>query len=81
MGESQSRPVSPRYSPGGFSQFEDQDEDGQSDAMRGNEDHDGLKIPPFEFVALEACLEATCSCLENEVKFFFFLFICSFVAF
>ncbi|KAE8667886.1 hypothetical protein F3Y22_tig00112354pilonHSYRG00066 [Hibiscus syriacus] len=23
---------------------------------------------PFEFVALEACLEAACCCLENEAK-------------
>ncbi|KAL5076214.1 hypothetical protein RYX36_015198 [Vicia faba] len=26
----------------------------------------GIKILPFEFVALEACLEAACSVLENE---------------
>lgn len=26
-----------------------------------------LKILPFEFVALEACLEATCSSLDEEV--------------
>ncbi|KAK4777568.1 hypothetical protein SAY87_017755 [Trapa incisa] len=66
--ESQSRPVSPPYSPGGFSQLEDQDEDGRSDAKQVNENRDGLKIPPFEFVALEACLEAACSCLENETR-------------
>ncbi|XP_027359627.1 magnesium transporter MRS2-3-like [Abrus precatorius] len=29
---------------------------------------DGTKILPFEFVALEACLEAACSVLENEAK-------------
>lgn len=28
----------------------------------------GIKILPFEFVALEACLEAACSVLENEAK-------------
>ena len=26
------------------------------------------KVLPFEFVALESCLEAACSCLENEVS-------------
>ncbi|KAK9287006.1 hypothetical protein L1049_015414 [Liquidambar formosana] len=30
----------------------------------GNEDE--LKVLPFEFVTLEACLEAACSCLDNE---------------
>uniref|UniRef100_A0A0R0LP86 Magnesium transporter n=1 Tax=Glycine max TaxID=3847 RepID=A0A0R0LP86_SOYBN len=29
---------------------------------------DAIKILPFEFVALEACLEAACSVLENEAK-------------
>ncbi|MED6175014.1 hypothetical protein PIB30_074531 [Stylosanthes scabra] len=32
------------------------------------ENEDGMKILPFEFVALEACLEAACSVLENEAK-------------
>lgn len=27
-----------------------------------------LKILPFEFVALEACLEATCTSLDEEVR-------------
>ncbi|XP_047147827.1 magnesium transporter MRS2-3 [Vigna umbellata] len=31
-------------------------------------DPDAIKILPFEFVALEACLEAACSVLENEAK-------------
>ncbi|WVZ09270.1 hypothetical protein V8G54_013800 [Vigna mungo] len=43
-------------------------------------DPDAIKILPFEFVALEACLEAACSVLENEVRaslfsFHFFLTI------
>ncbi|KAG2409991.1 Magnesium transporter MRS2-3 Magnesium Transporter [Vigna angularis] len=29
---------------------------------------DAIKILPFEFVALEACLEAACSVLENEIR-------------
>lgn len=32
------------------------------------ENRDGPKLLPFEFVALEACLEAACSCLDNEVE-------------
>ncbi|RDY04324.1 Magnesium transporter MRS2-3, partial [Mucuna pruriens] len=32
------------------------------------DDPDAIKILPFEFVALEACLEAACSVLENEAK-------------
>jgi len=31
-------------------------------------DPDAIKILPFEFVALEACLESACSVLENEVR-------------
>ncbi|QCD98773.1 hypothetical protein DEO72_LG7g50 [Vigna unguiculata] len=31
-------------------------------------DPDAIKILPFEFVALEACLESACSVLENEAK-------------
>ncbi|XP_028767756.1 magnesium transporter MRS2-3-like [Neltuma alba] len=32
------------------------------------QNRDGMKILPFEFVALEACLEAACGVLENEAK-------------
>ncbi|KAL8505147.1 hypothetical protein ACS0TY_016380 [Phlomoides rotata] len=32
------------------------------------ENRDGPKLLPFEFVALEACLEAACSCLDNEAR-------------
>lgn len=32
----------------------------------GENEH-ALKILPFEFVALEACLQATCSSLDDEV--------------
>ncbi|CAK9168261.1 unnamed protein product [Ilex paraguariensis] len=31
-------------------------------------DLDGLNLLPFEFVALEACLEAACSSLHNELR-------------
>ncbi|MED6119147.1 Magnesium transporter MRS2-3 [Stylosanthes scabra] len=40
------------------------DQSKQNDIQNG----DGMKILPFEFVALEACLEAACSVLENEAK-------------
>ncbi|KAK8466226.1 hypothetical protein PHAVU_008G034033 [Phaseolus vulgaris] len=33
-----------------------------------NHDTDAIKILPFEFVALESCLEASSSVLENETK-------------
>jgi magnesium transporter len=39
--------------------------DNQDDSHGGG---GGIKILPFEFVALEACLEAACSVLENEAK-------------
>ncbi|KAL2928599.1 Magnesium transporter MRS2-3 [Bienertia sinuspersici] len=29
---------------------------------------DGVKVLPFEFIALEACLEAACSSLDNEAR-------------
>ncbi|GAV81149.1 hypothetical protein CFOL_v3_24608 [Cephalotus follicularis] len=63
----QSTVVSPRY-PRVFSQFQDQDEEGKEDEKQGLENRDGSKVLPFEFVALEACLEAACSCLDNEAK-------------
>jgi len=33
----------------------------------------GSSLLPFEFQALEACLEAICQCLESEVIFFLLL--------
>ena len=67
LGEPQSRVVSPQNFSGDFSQFQDQDEGAKADGRPGLENQDGLKVLPFEFIALEACLEAACSCLENEV--------------
>lgn len=44
-------------------------QDGDASGNQGQEESgEGLKVLPFEFVALEVCLEAACSCLENEVK-------------
>lgn len=73
LGEPQSRTGSPQTFSGGFPQFQDQDEDeeGKAEVKQGLDNQDGLKVLPFEFVALEACLEAACSCLESEVSIFF----------
>ncbi|XP_028788307.1 magnesium transporter MRS2-3 [Neltuma alba] len=55
--EPQSRTVSPRI------------QDGESKGEEKQfQNRDGMKILPFEFVALEACLEAACGVLENEAK-------------
>ena len=49
--------------------FPNKDEEGRTEGKQQNaENRDGLKLLPFEFVALEACLEAACSVLDNEVK-------------
>ncbi|KAM2989315.1 hypothetical protein FF2_003310 [Malus domestica] len=43
--------------------------EGEATEKQGlEENRDGLKVLPFEFVALEACLEAACSVLESEAK-------------
>ncbi|KAL3538785.1 hypothetical protein ACH5RR_002151 [Cinchona calisaya] len=48
--------------------FLDKDE-GQGDSKQHiAQEQDGSKLPPFEFVVLEACLESACSCLDDEVK-------------
>ncbi|KAL6219042.1 hypothetical protein ACLB2K_012248 [Fragaria x ananassa] len=42
---------------------------GEAGGNQGQEESgEGLKVLPFEFVALEVCLEAACSCLENEAR-------------
>ncbi|KAK9176597.1 hypothetical protein WN944_028614 [Citrus x changshan-huyou] len=64
----QSRTSSPRNFSRGFPQFEDENEERKEDGKQSLENRDGSNVLPFEFVALEACLEAACSCLENEVR-------------
>lgn len=71
--EPQSRSISPEDSGEGFPQFQNQNEDSKGEGKEGLQNQDGLKVLPFEFVALEACLEAACSCLENEVIYLPFL--------
>ena len=56
-----SRDVSPRTPDGEESKAEE----------KQFQNRDGMKILPFEFVALEACLEAACGVLETEVHIFF----------
>lgn len=70
----QSRTPSPPDFSRGFPRSEDQTEESKADGKQGLENQDGPKGLPFEFVALEACLEAACSCLENEVIYFTFYF-------
>ncbi|KAK4258862.1 hypothetical protein QN277_005262 [Acacia crassicarpa] len=55
--EPESRTVSPRI----------QDEESKGEEKQF-QNRDGMKILPFEFVALESCLEAACGVLENEAK-------------
>lgn len=47
---------------------ENRDESSKVEGKRDIENQDGSAVLPFEFVALEACLEAACSCLETEVN-------------
>ncbi|KAK7854612.1 magnesium transporter mrs2-3 [Quercus suber] len=49
-----------------FSKFEDQDESPKVEEKTDVKNQDGSKVLPFEFVALEACLETVCNCLESE---------------
>jgi hypothetical protein len=68
LGEPQSKAGSPlNFSPG--------DEEGKEEGKQDLDNQDEMKVLPFEFVALEACLEAACSCLEIEVKIHYFLFL------
>lgn len=62
-------PRSEEVSPPDFSaRFQAVDENKADGKQQASENRDGPKLLPFEFVALEACLEAACSCLDNEVK-------------
>ncbi|KAL3623432.1 Magnesium transporter MRS2-3 [Castilleja foliolosa] len=63
---SQSPPVNP---PNYSNNFPSKEESGKLDGKeQSTENRDGPKLLPFEFVALEACLEAACSCLDNEAR-------------
>ncbi|KAF9621151.1 hypothetical protein IFM89_016645 [Coptis chinensis] len=63
--DSEERPVRPDDSPTqttGFPQCQSPEGGVKLDGK------DGPKVLPFEFVALEACIEAACSCLESEAR-------------
>lgn len=61
----QLKPLSP---PNYSKNFPVKEETGKAEGgEQSPENRDGPKLLPFEFVALEACLEAACSCLDNEV--------------
>ncbi|CAH2053288.1 unnamed protein product [Thlaspi arvense] len=65
-GEAHTR-MDPRQGESGTPQFfGDQGSEGKKDAKQSFENQDGSKVLPFEFVALEACLEAASSSLESE---------------
>ncbi|KAH9695117.1 Magnesium transporter MRS2-3 [Citrus sinensis] len=67
LGTPESRASSPPDFAGtGISESEEITEERKEDGKQGLENRDGPKVLPFEFVALEACLESACSCLENE---------------
>ncbi|RVW82509.1 Magnesium transporter MRS2-3 [Vitis vinifera] len=67
LGEPQSRVVSPQNFFWRLFTVSGPRRGAKADGRPGLENQDGLKVLPFEFIALEACLEAACSCLENEV--------------
>ncbi|GLU09033.1 hypothetical protein SLE2022_259130 [Rubroshorea leprosula] len=66
--EQQSRATSPQNSCGSSPRFQSQDKEGKANEKQDLGNRDGSKVLPFEFVALEACLEAACSCLDSEAK-------------
>ena len=57
-----------------FPKISDKKRDGLKSELTCSGNGNGPKILPFEFRALEACLEAACSCLETEVYFYRFFF-------
>lgn len=46
-------------------------EEVKTEGIPSLDSRDGLKHLCFEFIALEACLEAACSSLDNEVSPFY----------
>ncbi|RZC44407.1 hypothetical protein C5167_037348 [Papaver somniferum] len=66
--ETRSRSMSPSNYSGRFWPVHDTEEGGKMDGKSGLEIREKPKVLPFEFVALEACLEAACSCLDNEAR-------------
>ncbi|KAD2393147.1 hypothetical protein E3N88_40124 [Mikania micrantha] len=67
LGEPQSREVSPPRVASSISAPES-GEEVKADGKHSFDKRDGPKLLPFEFIALEACLEAACSSLDNEAR-------------
>lgn len=70
LGEPRSRTASPQGSDdpdyaGSLHGKPEADEKGKGQEAISN---NRPKVLPFEFIALEACLESACSCLENEIR-------------
>ncbi|XP_068656207.1 magnesium transporter MRS2-3-like [Aristolochia californica] len=72
-GEQQSNLGSPHYSENiNYSdyspRFQEMDDKRQVEGKLSSQIGLGPRVLPFEFIALEACLEAACSCLDNEAR-------------
>lgn len=65
--ESQDSEASSQKDTGFTLSYKTNDEQGSKDESQDAKNRDGVKVLPFEFIALEACLEAACSSLDNEV--------------
>ncbi|KAL7597853.1 hypothetical protein Lser_V15G24477 [Lactuca serriola] len=65
LGEPRSREVSP---PRVSSSIPERGHEVKPDGKHSFDKRDGPKLLPFEFIALEACLEAACSSLDNEAR-------------
>lgn len=59
--------VSPQNESCGFPPGTNDDKDNMEE-KQDLKNRDGVKVLPFEFIALEACLEAACSSLDNEAR-------------
>nr|XP_043624758.1 magnesium transporter MRS2-3 [Erigeron canadensis] len=67
LGEPRSREVSPpRVAAANTPESGGQEV--KADGKHSFDKRDGPKLLPFEFIALEACLEAACSSLDNEAR-------------
>lgn len=65
LGEPRSREVSP---PREAASIPERGHEVKPDGKHSFDKRDGPKLLPFEFIALEACLEAACSSLDNEAR-------------
>ncbi|XP_076916083.1 magnesium transporter MRS2-3-like [Bidens hawaiensis] len=67
LGEPRSREVSPPR-PAASVSTPESGKEVKADGKQSFDKRDGPKLLPFEFIALEACLEAACSSLDNEAR-------------